>query len=449
MGKLPEHYNCKVAIVGLGYVGLPLAIEIVKNEPCVRTGAKCFREVVGFDIDKERLKQLSNSIDRTNELSGEETKLINNINLTSNIDSLAIADVFIITVPTPIDDSKDPELSALRSASNYVGKAIKKKYNLKNNIKKPIIIFESTVFPGVTEDICIPIIESASGLKSLKHFCCGYSPERINPGDSSNKLRDIIKITSGQNQETADWIDDFYGSFINAGTHKAESIKVAETAKIIENTQRDLNIALVNELAIICRYQGVDTLDVLKAANTKWNFNDFKPGLVGGHCIGVDPYYLTYKAKLLGYKSKVVLAGRKMNDSIGKWIINELMRTLAEKYSNLSDLNILVLGITFKENCPDIRNSGVYSIIETLQSYNVKIEVVDPIANINQNHNHLNFKLLREIPSSKKYESVIAAVAHKEFCDLRIDQWLQLIDKRGIFLDIKGIMPRSLNAIRL
>ena len=449
MEILPEQYKCTVAIVGLGYVGLPLAIEIVKNEPCVRKGYKCMRKVIGFDIDQERLKQLSENIDRTKELNDEETKLINKINLTSDIDSLAIAEVFIITVPTPIDDSKSPELSALKSASNSVGNAIKKKYQSRKNNIKPIVIFESTVFPGVTEDICIPIIESESGLKSIEHFSCGYSPERINPGDSSNKLREIIKITSGQNKETTDWIDDFYGSFINASTHKAESIKIAEMAKVIENTQRDLNIALVNELAIICRYQGIDTLDVLKAAKTKWNFNDFKPGLVGGHCIGVDPYYLTYKAKLLGYKSEVVLAGREMNDSIGPWIVNELMKTLAEKYSKFSDLNILILGITFKENCPDIRNSGVYKIIETLKNYKVNIEVFDPIANINENQNLYNFKILKEIPFSKKYASVIAAVAHKEFCNLKIDQWLQLLDKKGTFLDIKGIIPRSLKAIRL
>ena len=449
MEKLPEQYNCTVAIVGLGYVGLPLAIEIVKNKPCVREGNKCSRKVIGFDINQERLEQLSKNIDMTNELNDEETKLINQINLTSNIDTLAIADVFIITVPTPIDDLKNPDLSALKSASDSVGNSIKKKYQSKKTNIKPIIIYESTVFPGVTEDICIPILEAASGLKSIEHFYCGYSPERINPGDSSNKLRDIVKITSGQNEESAGWIDNFYGSFINASTHKAESIKVAETAKVIENTQRDLNIALVNELAIICRYQGIDTLDVLKAAKTKWNFHDFKPGLVGGHCIGVDPYYLTYKANLLGYKSEVVLAGRRMNDSIGSWIINELMKNLAEKYLNISDLNILILGITFKENCPDIRNSGVCSIIETLKNYKVNIEIVDPIANINVKQNPYNIKILKEIPFGKKYESVIAAVAHQDFCDLRIDQWLQLLEKKGTFLDIKGIIPRSLNAIRL
>ena len=449
MEILPEQYKCTVAIVGLGYVGLPLAIEIVKNEPCVRKGYKCMRKVIGFDIDQERLKQLSENIDRTKELNDEETKLINKINLTSDIDSLAIAEVFIITVPTPIDDSKSPELSALKSASNSVGNAIKKKYQSRKNNIKPIVIFESTVFPGVTEDICIPIIESESGLKSIEHFSCGYSPERINPGDSSNKLREIIKITSGQNKETTDWIDDFYGSFINASTHKAESIKIAEMAKVIENTQRDLNIALVNELAIICRYQGIDTLDVLKAAKTKWNFNDFKPGLVGGHCIGVDPYYLTYKAESFGYSPRLVLAGRTINDAMGEWIAEQIILEMARKNMNLRKANILIMGFTFKENCSDIRNTRVIDLFKYLASYKINLDIVDPLVNKKDVKKAYHIDIKNNIPNNKKYSVVIATVAHSDFINIKVEYWLSLIKSNGFYYDIKGFLPRVLKAIRL
>ena len=448
MSSLPELYKCNVAIVGLGYVGLPLAIEIAKNEPCVKTANKCSRRVIGYDINKDRLNQLSIGQDNTNEISKEDLEIIKEVNLTSNPKDLDEADVYIVTVPTPIDEKKKPELSALLSASEIVGNSIARKFNLKNQTL-PLVIYESTVYPGVVEDICIPKLESSSNLKISSNFSCGYSPERINPGDTKYKLRNIVKVTSGYDELSANWIDKFYSSFITAGTHKAESIKVAEAAKVIENTQRDINISLTNELAIICRFLGIDTLEVLKAANTKWNFLDFKPGLVGGHCIGVDPYYLTYKAELLGYKPKVILAGRRMNDSIGSWITNELIKILKTRYLSLKGLKILILGITFKENCPDIRNTGVINIINSLKIRDIDLDIVDPIANSQQCKKTLNVDILREIPKNKKFNSVIVAVAHKEFINFSKETWQDLITEGGEFLDIKGIIPRSLNAIRL
>ena len=344
------------------------------------TGQNLNRKVIGFDIDENRLEELKNNFDRTNEISKDQLSNKNFYKLTSKIEEIISADIFIITVPTPIDKHKNPNLEALKSASILVTKAlkIKKEENIDfRNKVIPIVLYESTVYPGTTEEVCIPLIESESGLvcndsKSAKSFACGYSPERINPGDKEHKIKDIIKVTSGSSEEASIWIDNFYHSIIKVGTHRVKNIKIAEAAKIIENTQRDINIALVNELAIIFKLLKIDTLDVIEAASTKWNFLPFKPGLVGGHCIGVDPYYLTYKAQSLGYLPEVVLSGRRINDGMAKWVVEQLILEMCQKNISIKSANILILGFTFKENCPDTRNTKVVEIFEILKKLQSK-----------------------------------------------------------------------------
>ena len=453
----PKSINCNVAIIGLGYVGLPLAVELAKKQKCLLTGKKLNRKVIGYDIDKNRLKELQNCFDRTNEVSKNELSKVDFYDLTSEIEKLIFADVFIITVPTPIDKKNKPNLAVLKSATTSVAQALKlkkeKSFESDNNFV-PIVIYESTVYPGTTEEICIPLIEKESGLvcdnaQSNKSFSCGYSPERINPGDKEHKIKDIVKVTSGSNKEVSIWINEFYGSIIRAGTYDAESIKIAEAAKIIENTQRDINIALVNELAIIFKLLKIDTLDVLKAASTKWNFLPFKPGLVGGHCIGVDPYYLTFKAQSLGYVPEVVLSGRKINDGMAKWIVDQLLIEMCKKDICLKSSNVLIMGCTFKENCPDTRNSKVLEIVQILGGHNVEVDVVDPWVQKSLIKGNYDFNVLDRVIKDKTYSVVISAVAHKQFLEMSLKDWSNLIKENGIFFDLKGLIPRDLNPLRL
>ena len=445
--NLPSLNKSTICIIGLGYVGLPLAIQFEKKNRLSNSN----RKIIGFDISEKRILELQNSNDITLEISTKELQLAKrNIEFTSNIDLLNEADIFIVTVPTPIDDFKNPNLSPLRNASEFIGKAIKNKLKYSKINKEyinPIIIYESTVFPGATEEICVPIIEKASNLKYNNDFFCGYSPERINPGDKKNSINDITKITSGSNEEVADWVNNLYSSIISAGTYKASSIKVAEAAKVIENTQRDINIALVNEFSFIFKKLNIDTLDVLEAAGTKWNFLPFKPGLVGGHCIGVDPYYLTYKSQQVGYYPQVVLAGRRINDHVSQWLVEQLILEMSRRKFIIGGSEILILGLTFKENCPDTRNSKVFNIISCLKKYDIKITIIDPVCNDINLINNLN--ILNEIPKNKKFTGIIAAVAHTLFQELNSNDWSNLVIENGVLLDVKGIIPRSLNAIRL
>ena len=364
--------------------------------------------------------------------------------------------IFIISVPTPINDLKEPDLDPLKKACLTVGKALKiKQRNLNKKEKKvlPIIIFESTVFPGTTEEICIPIIKKQLDLKigseeNILDFAFGYSPERINPGDKKHTLVDIKKITSGNTLESSNWIKNLYGSIIKAGIYQANSIRVAEAAKIIENTQRDINIALVNEFAIIFKLMGIDTLDVIDAASSKWNFLPFKPGLVGGHCIGVDPYYLTYKAKLLGYCPEIVLAGRKINDNMGKWVTEQVILEIFRRGINIDKAEILILGITFKENCTDIRNTKVIDIIKNFQKYKPNLTVVDPLADCKEFMKTYGIKVSNEVPINIKYNVVICTVAHQEYLKLEKNDWEEIIDHNGFFFDLKGFLPRELDILR-
>ena len=405
----------KIAIIGLGYVGLPLAVEFGKKYECI-----------GFDINKKRIEELNKFIDKTNELTSEEIKKSKLLNFTHSIKDLKHCNIYIITVPTPIDEYNNPDINFLIKASENVGKFLN---------KNDIVIYESTVYPGCTEEECVPVLEKESNLIFNKDFFCGYSPERINPGDKVNTLTKIVKVTSGSNEKTAKKIDDLYNSIINAGTHLASSIKVAEASKIIENCQRDINIAFANELSILFNLLEIDTNEALDAANTKWNFMDFRPGLVGGHCISIDPYYLTYKSKQLGYDSKIILAGRKLNNNMPKFICNRIINSLKSK--NLSDVNILILGITFKENCSDIRNSKVLEIYKILKNEKYSIDVHDP--NVDPSEKELsNIPLVKNNDIKLNfYDAIVIAVAHNEFKKIRLDNYTK--SKSSIIFDLKGI----------
>ncbi len=442
--ELPDLFDCTIAIIGLGYVGLPLALGISNNKKCKSSHKKIKRNLIGYDISQKRLLELSSGIDKTEEIKKEELENAV-INFTSDKEKLKLADVFIVTVPTPIDDKKNPDLNPLISATETIGDVI----NSRKKSSKPIIIYESTVFPGATEELCIPILESKSGLNLNEGFFCGFSPERINPGDKKHNLDSIIKVTSGSDEESATWIDDFYSSFISAGTFKAKNIKVAEAAKIIENTQRDLNIALINELAILFRKMDIDTLDVLEAAQTKWNFLPFKPGLVGGHCIGVDPYYLTYKAQEMGYSPQIILAGRRINDSMGKWIVEQLVIAMARNGLKIAQSKVLILGLAFKENCTDIRNTKVEDIIKSLNEYNISPHISDPCIDVDHAHKKFGKNITREIPDEFSFDAIIVAVSHSEYKLISNKKWRSLITKNGVIFDIKGILPRELGAVRL
>tara|TARA_B100000212_G_scaffold325210_1_gene286694 strand:- start:3416 stop:4771 length:1356 start_codon:yes stop_codon:yes gene_type:complete len=447
--QLPSLDSTQVAIIGLGYVGLPLAVEIAECRTCLLTKKILNRKVVGFDLNLERIQNLKEGYDYTNELTREKLKSKLPLKFTADEKCLNHSDIFIITVPTPVDEAKRPDFKYLKFASEIVGKAINKRNN-KNKI--PIVVYESTVYPGATEEVCVPILEKFSKLKlnSTENndcFLCGYSPERVNPGDKEHTLSKIIKVTSGSNALVAEWINNFYGSFIKAGTHKASSIKVAEAAKVIENTQRDLNIALINEFSIIFNKAGIDTLDVLQAAETKWNFLKFKPGLVGGHCIGVDPYYLTYKAQMLGYNPELVLAGRRINDNMaihfGEMLILELV-----KNGQIKNAKILILGITFKENCPDMRNSKVIDLINILKKYNLNITVLDPYCDLNFNRSDISVTYKSQIQFDEKFHAIVGAVNHDYFKNLSLNDFISLGHKECVFMDLKGMLPRSLKPIR-
>lgn len=408
----------KIGIIGLGYVGLPLAVEFGKVQ-----------EVVGFDINKERIGELQKGHDRTLEVESHELKQASKLSFSFSTEDLKTVNYFIVTVPTPVDEYKKPDLSPLVSASRTVGGVLK---------KGDIVIYESTVYPGCTEEVCVPVLEKVSGLKFNVDFFCGYSPERINPGDKQHRVTTIKKVTSGSTPAIADEVDALYKSIIIAGTHKASSIKVAEAAKVIENSQRDINIAFVNELALIFERVGIDTHEVLEAAGTKWNFLPFKPGLVGGHCIGVDPYYLTYKAEGLGYHPEVILAGRKINDTMGIHIANKVIKLMAKNDLPINKSDVLLLGITFKENCPDIRNSRVIDIIQELKTFGVKLDVFDPQADASEVKHEYNVDLIMR--PVKKYHAIILAVAHDEFKTLDISSLKQ---EKAIVYDVKGIWPKD------
>jgi len=416
--------DLKIAIIGLGYVGLPLAVEFSKKY-----------QVFGFDINSERIEELILGIDKTLETSKEQLKSTINLKYTCNIDDLKLCNIFIVTVPTPIDHFKKPELGPLLKASQMIGEVLK---------KGDIVIYESTVYPGCTEEDCVPILEKFSGLKYNREFFCGYSPERINPGDKVNTLTKIMKVTSGSTPNVAIKVNNLYKSIIIAGTHLAPSIKVAEASKAIENAQRDVNISFVNELALIFDRMGIDTHDVLEAAGTKWNFLKYQPGLVGGHCIGVDPYYLAHKAESLGYYPQIILSGRRVNDMMGMFVANKVIKLMIQNGINVKGANVLILGITFKENCPDTRNSKVIDIIKELDQFGAIIDVYDPYADAKSVKKEYNVDLIGKI--KKKYDSVILAVSHKEF--LEID-FQMIINTSGVLFDTKAFIDREIVSCRL
>jgi len=409
----------KIAVIGLGYVGLPLAVEFSKK-----------REVIGFDINKGRIDELKKEIDITGELSKQELKDGLNISYTTNLDDIKNCTIFIITVPTPIDKHKRPDLIPLEKSSASIGKIIK---------KNDIVIYESTVYPGATEEVCVPILEHQSGLTFNKDFYCGYSPERINPGDKKHRIADIKKVTSGSTPEIATEIDQLYQEIIIAGTHKASSIKIAEAAKVIENTQRDLNIALINELALIFNKLGIDTESVLEAAGTKWNFLPFRPGLVGGHCIGVDPYYLTHKANEIGYYPEMILAGRRLNDNMGLHVTNEVSKLMIKKNIPLKNANVLIMGLAFKENCPDHRNTRVIDLVKVFESFNCNVDVHDPWVNKDQVAHEYNIQLIDK-PIKNNYDAIVIAVAHDEFKALTEEQIRAFGKINHVLYDIKYIL---------
>ena len=424
--------NLKISIIGLGYVGLPLAIEFSKKFT-----------VIGYDIDPIRINQLNKGFDKTKEIKLNLNK--NKIKFTSNSTYLKNNDIFIVTVPTPVYSNNKPNLTFLKKATKLIGRYIK---------DQSIIIYESTVYPGTTEEICVPILEKVSGLKYIntnkrkKGFYCGYSPERINPGDAKNNIINICKVTSGSTTEIANFIDNLYKLIIKAGTYKAENIKIAEAAKIIENTQRDINIALVNELSIIFKKMKIDTYSVLKAAKTKWNFLPFSPGLVGGHCIGVDPYYLTYKSIKLGYKPRVVLSGRKINDKMSKYVVKYLINQMNQNNISIKNSKILIMGLAFKENCADIRNTKVLDIYNELNKYKAKIEIYDPIVDKQQAIKEYNIKIIKKLYINY-YDSVIIAVAHNLFKKMGINKIEKICKKNHIIFDVKNIFPKNNKNLKL
>jgi len=412
--------KCRVGIVGLGYVGLPLAVEFGKHF-----------DTVGFDVKPERIRELKAGRDSTREASAEEIKSASRLKFTTRLQDLKRCGVMVVTVPTPIDQYKRPELTPLIRASESIGEVLK---------KGDVVVYESTVYPGCTEEICVPILERVSGLKFNRDFFAGYSPERINPGDMEHRLSTIRKVTSGSTPATATFVDHLYGSIVRAGTHKVSSIRVAEAAKVIENTQRDVNIALINELALIFKRLGIDTEEVLQAAGTKWNFLPFRPGLVGGHCIGVDPYYLTHKATEIGYHPEMILAGRRLNDSMGLHVATEVVRLMTRKRIHVSGARLLVLGLTFKENCPDIRNSKVVDVIRELEKYGAVVDVYDPWINAAEARHEYGIKPVRKLRRGH-YDAAIIAVAHREFKAMGSAAVRQLCRRNHVLFDIKYVFP--------
>lgn len=418
----------KIAIIGLGYVGLPLAVEFGKKVP-----------VMGFDIHQKRIDELQSGQDHTLEVSPKELKQATHLSYTTNLQQLADCNFFIVTVPTPIDEFKQPDLTPLVKASESIARVLK---------KGDVVVYESTVYPGATEEVCIPVLEKNSGLKLNQDFYAGYSPERINPGDKLHRVTNILKITSGSTPEVADYVDQVYNLIIEAGTHKAASIKVAEAAKVIENTQRDVNIALINELALIFNKMGIDTEAVLQAAGTKWNFLPFRPGLVGGHCIGVDPYYLTHKAQAIGYHPEIILAGRRLNDGMGAYVVTQLVKAMLKKRIQVEDAKVLILGLSFKENCPDIRNTRIIDIVNELKEYHTQIDVYDPWVDAAEAEHEYGISPISNLENGK-YDAVILAVAHQQFKVMGADAIRALGKADHVLYDLKYVLSQAESDLRL
>ena len=435
---LPKLENCTVGIIGLGYVGLPLAIEIAKKRTCLLTNNKLERYVFGYDTNKKRIDELSKGIDRNKIFSKEQIKKVKQLHFISDKNSLKNVDVFIITVPTPLTNENEPNLIYIKEASKLVGELIR---DNKKKLINPIIIYESTVYPGLTEEICIPIIEKSSNKKHNSKnfdnsFYCGYSPERINPGDTKHTIDTITKVTSGCNKIVANWIDAFYGSFIKGGTFQAGSIKVAEAAKIIENTQRDINIALINELAILFKKLDINTKEVLDAASTKWNFQKYMPGLVGGHCIGVDPYYLTFKAREIGYETRLISAGRNINDCMHEYLMEQIIFYKSKRKIDILEENVLLLGLSYKSNCGDIRNSQLIYLVENFKNQGFKFTIVDPKVNQEEVKQDTGLNCLSSLPTNKNYSIIVLALNHDEFKLITRKKLLDLSVKGALIFDL-------------
>ena len=418
----------KIAIIGLGYVGLPLAVEFGKKV-----------SVVGFDISSKRIGELKNGQDHTLEVSPNELQQASQLTFTCDLEKLKECNFFIVTVPTPIDDYKQPDLTPLIKASTSIGQILK---------KGDIVVYESTVYPGATEEVCIPVLEKVSGLEFNTDFFAGYSPERINPGDKLHRVTNILKITSGSTPEVAEFIDEIYNLIIEAGTHKASTIKVAEAAKVIENTQRDVNIALINELALIFNRMGIDTEDVLKAAGTKWNFLPFRPGLVGGHCIGVDPYYLTHKAQSLGLHPEIILAARRLNDRMGEYVATQLIKEMVKQRIQVVGSKVLVMGLSFKENCPDIRNTKIIDMVKALKEYELDLDIYDPWADSREVEHEYGLTPITQLQSNH-YDAVILAVAHDEFKNMSLVDFKELLKENYVLYDLKYILDVQDSDLRL
>ena len=420
--------DIKIAVIGLGYVGLPLAVEFGKKV-----------SVIGFDINTDRVAELISGNDHTLEVSNKELVQASHLSYSSDMAELKDCNFFIVTVPTPIDEYKQPDLTPLIKASTAIGSLLK---------KDDIVVYESTVYPGATEEVCIPVLEKISGLVFNQDFYAGYSPERINPGDKEHRVTNILKVTAGSTPEVADLVDEVYNLIITAGTHKASSIKVAEAAKVIENTQRDVNIALINELAVIFNKMGIDTQAVLEAAGTKWNFLPFRPGLVGGHCIGVDPYYLTHKAQAIGYNPEIILAGRRLNDSMGKYVVTQLIKTMIKKRIQVEGAKVLILGLSFKENCPDVRNTKIIDIVHELEEYNIDVDIYDPWVDSAAAQREYNVTPISE-PHADQYDGIILAVAHQQFIEMGVDNIHALGKENHVLYDLKYVFAKDDSDIRL
>ncbi|MGE5500424.1 MAG: nucleotide sugar dehydrogenase [Ignavibacteriales bacterium] len=414
--------DARVCVLGLGYVGLPLAVAFGRLYP-----------TVGYDLNRERIAELREGRDHTLEVSSEELAASKRLTLSADAEAIADCNVFIVTVPTPVDNARRPDLTPLAGASTAIGKALK---------KGDVVVYESTVYPGCTEEFCVPILEKVSGLKFNEDFFCGYSPERANPGDQEHRLTTITKVTAGSSPEAADFVDALYGSIIPAGTHKASSIKVAEAAKVIENTQRDVNIALINEIAMLFNRLGVDTQEVLAAAGTKWNFLPFRPGLVGGHCIGVDPYYLTHKAEQIGYHPEVILAGRRINDGMGEYIAGRVLRLLVRKGINPVGARALILGLTFKENCPDLRNTKIVDVVNALVDTGLAVDVHDPWVDPDEAEEEFGLRITAA-PKTGAYDAVILGVAHRQFIEAGVDGVSAFGRPGAVLYDVKSVLPRT------
>jgi UDP-N-acetyl-D-galactosamine dehydrogenase len=426
--KLPALADIRIGVIGLGYVGLPLAVYLSRHFP-----------VVGFDIDAGRVEELSRGVDRTHEVTDEEFAAVKELSYTADIEGLRDCNFYIVTVPTPVDQAKRPDLSALVSSSRAVGKVIS---------AGDVVVYESTVFPGATEEVCVPELEKVSGLKFNQDFFAGYSPERINPGDLAHRVPDIIKVTSGSTPEVGDLVDAVYAKVITAGTHRVSSIRVAEAAKVIENIQRDVNIALINELAMLFKQMGLETLEVLEAAGTKWNFQAFRPGLVGGHCIGVDPYYLTYKAEQIGFHPQMILAGRRINDGMAAFVANDIIKAMLKRKQSIDGARVLVMGFTFKENVPDTRNTKVVDLVHTLRDFVGDLVIYDPMADIDLAKREYGIEITNELPAAP-FNAVILAVKHDPIAEMGEAGIKALLTPDGLIYDLKTILPRDVSHVRI